>query len=176
MLGRLTWAAIPFNEPLPLLSGAVVVIVVLGVLALIVISIVLPATSTRRQHKIDYLGATLLAGFDVCVVLATSWGGTTYTWDSGVIIGLFVASALFVFGWWASERRAAVMSAWASLLFAAERLTLSPSASPAQPSRSASAMRARRLSRMSSSRPRWSGEILRSGHLTQLCSWMQLVP
>ena len=76
----------------------------------------------------------------------------------------------------ASERRAAVASAWASLLFAAARLTLSPSASPVQPSRSASAMRARRLSRISARRPRWSGEILRSGHLTQLCSWMQLVP
>ena len=50
----------------------------IGALALVVISIVLPATSTRRQHKIDYLGATLLAGFAVCVVLATSWGGTTY--------------------------------------------------------------------------------------------------
>jgi len=37
MLGRLTWAAIPFNEPLPLLSGAVVVIVILGVLALIAV-------------------------------------------------------------------------------------------------------------------------------------------
>src|SRR5262249_45546223 len=35
MLGRLTWAAIPFNEPLPLLSGAVVAIVILAVLGLI---------------------------------------------------------------------------------------------------------------------------------------------
>ena len=32
MLGRLSWAAIPFNEPLPLLSGAVVGIVILAVL------------------------------------------------------------------------------------------------------------------------------------------------
>jgi cytochrome o ubiquinol oxidase subunit 1 len=37
MLGRLTWAAIPFNEPLPLLSGAAVLIVILAVLALITI-------------------------------------------------------------------------------------------------------------------------------------------
>ena len=35
MLGKLTWAAIPFNEPLPLLSGAVVVIVILAILALV---------------------------------------------------------------------------------------------------------------------------------------------
>jgi cytochrome o ubiquinol oxidase subunit 1 len=37
VLGRLTWAAIPFNEPLPLLSGAAVLIVILAVLALITI-------------------------------------------------------------------------------------------------------------------------------------------
>src|SRR4029077_9321159 len=37
MLGKLTWAAIPFSEPLPLLSGAVVVIVILAILAFITI-------------------------------------------------------------------------------------------------------------------------------------------
>jgi len=79
----------------------------IGAIALVVIAVVLPATSVKQQHKIDYLGATLLAGFAVSVVLATSWGGTTYAWDSGVIIGLFVASVLFVFGWWVAERRAA---------------------------------------------------------------------
>ena len=33
MLGRLSWDAIPFNEPLPLISAAVVILVVLAVLA-----------------------------------------------------------------------------------------------------------------------------------------------
>ena len=37
MLGRLTWAAIPFNEPLPLITAAVVVVVILAVLALITV-------------------------------------------------------------------------------------------------------------------------------------------
>jgi cytochrome o ubiquinol oxidase subunit I len=37
MLGRLSWAAIPFNEPLPLISAAVVVIVILAVLALVTV-------------------------------------------------------------------------------------------------------------------------------------------
>jgi cytochrome o ubiquinol oxidase subunit I len=37
MLGRLSWAAIPFNEPLPLLSAAGVGIVVLAVLAVITV-------------------------------------------------------------------------------------------------------------------------------------------
>ena len=37
MLGRLTWAAIPFNEPLPLISMAVVVVVILAVVALVLV-------------------------------------------------------------------------------------------------------------------------------------------
>ena len=37
MLGRLNWAAIPFNEPLPMLSGAVVGIVILAVLVTVTV-------------------------------------------------------------------------------------------------------------------------------------------
>jgi cytochrome o ubiquinol oxidase subunit 1 len=37
MLGRLTWAAIPFDEPLPLISAAVVAIVILALLGLITV-------------------------------------------------------------------------------------------------------------------------------------------
>jgi cytochrome o ubiquinol oxidase subunit 1 len=37
MLGRLSWDVIPWNEPLPLLSGGVVVIVILAVLALVTV-------------------------------------------------------------------------------------------------------------------------------------------
>jgi EmrB/QacA subfamily drug resistance transporter len=79
----------------------------IGALALVVITVVLPATSTRRHHQIDYLGATLLAGFATCVVLATSWGGTTYPWGSAQIIGLFVGSVVLLAGWWISARHAA---------------------------------------------------------------------
>jgi cytochrome o ubiquinol oxidase subunit 1 len=35
VLGKLSWSAIPFNEPLPLLSGAAVGIVILAVLVII---------------------------------------------------------------------------------------------------------------------------------------------
>src|SRR5215469_18857784 len=79
----------------------------IGALALAVIAIVLPAASTRQQHKIDYLGAATLAGFATAVVLATSWGGTTYAWNSPVIIGLFVASAALLVAWYFSARHAA---------------------------------------------------------------------
>ena len=79
----------------------------IGAVALVVVTVVLPATSTRRKHKIDYLGATLLAAFATCVVLATSWGGTTYPWGSAVIIGLFAGAVVSLVGWWLSARRAA---------------------------------------------------------------------
>ena len=79
----------------------------IGALALVVIAIVLPAVSTKQQHKIDYLGAVTLAGFATALVLATSWGGTTYAWSSPVIIGLFAASALFLIAWYVSARYAA---------------------------------------------------------------------
>jgi EmrB/QacA subfamily drug resistance transporter len=79
----------------------------IGAVALVVVTAVLPATSTRRHHSIDYLGATMIAGFATCVVLATSWGGTTYPWGSTTIIALFAAAVLFLGGWWLSARRAA---------------------------------------------------------------------
>ena len=79
----------------------------IGAIALVVVAVVLPAASTKQQHKIDYLGATTLAAFATAVVLATSGGGTTYPWDSGVIIGLFAASVVLLAAWWLSARRAA---------------------------------------------------------------------
>ena len=79
----------------------------IGAIALVAVTVVLPAASTRQPHKIDYLGATTLAGFATCVVLATSWGGTTYAWSSPVIIGLFIAAALFLVTWYFSARYAA---------------------------------------------------------------------
>jgi MFS family permease len=78
-----------------------------GALALVVVAGVLPATAARYRHSIDYLGALLLAGFAVCVVLATSLGGTSYPWGSGVIIGLFSGAAALLVAWWLAERHAA---------------------------------------------------------------------
>ena len=79
----------------------------IGALALVVIAVVLPSVSTRQQHKIDYLGATTIAAFATAVVLATSWGGTTYAWSSPVIIGLFAVAVLMLVAWYFSARYAA---------------------------------------------------------------------
>jgi EmrB/QacA subfamily drug resistance transporter len=79
----------------------------IGLVALAVIAIALPATPRGQRHKIDYLGALLLAGAATCIVLLTSWGGTQYRWGSPVIIGLGVLAVVLAFCWWLAERRAA---------------------------------------------------------------------
>lgn len=49
-----------------------------------------------RPHKIDVPGALLMVVATVFVLLALTWGGTTYAWTSGPIIGLLAASLV---GW-----------------------------------------------------------------------------
>ncbi|MFI7279876.1 MDR family MFS transporter [Micromonospora chersina] len=48
----------------------------------------------RREHSVDWVGAGLLVAGVSCLLLALSWGGNSYAWGSGVIIGLFVAGAV----------------------------------------------------------------------------------
>jgi EmrB/QacA subfamily drug resistance transporter len=79
----------------------------LGLIALVVLAIVLPAASERRHRTIDYAGAAVLAAALSAFVLATSLGDTTWAWDSPELIATaaigLVLSALFV----VLERRAA---------------------------------------------------------------------
>jgi len=42
----------------------------------------------KVQHKIDYLGAGVLAVAAASVTLLTTWGGTQYAWRSAQIVGL----------------------------------------------------------------------------------------
>jgi len=78
----------------------------IGVVALAVIAVTLPATSTRSHHTIDYVGTVLLGSAATCVVLLTSWGGTTFPWGSGVIIGLGIGAVALTVGWWWSAHHA----------------------------------------------------------------------
>ncbi len=67
----------------------------LAILAIVVCSRVMRLVPfTRREHAIDWLGAMLLVAGVSCLLLALSWGGTTYPWGSGVVIGLFVAGGV----------------------------------------------------------------------------------
>ncbi|NRQ38534.1 MFS transporter [Nonomuraea sp. NN258] len=79
----------------------------LGALALVVIAAVLPSDETRTKHRIDYAGVVLLGGATSCLVLVSTWGGTTYAWTDPVILGLVVAAVLLLAGWVLVERRAA---------------------------------------------------------------------
>ncbi|WP_344983677.1 MFS transporter [Nonomuraea soli] len=78
----------------------------IGVVALFVIAAVLPGTSKRTKHKIDYAGIVLLGGATSCLVLMTTWGGQTYAWSDPVIIGLIVAAVVMVGLWAFVETRA----------------------------------------------------------------------
>lgn len=79
----------------------------IGIVALLVVAAVLPATGERERHRIDYLGTLLIVGWAVGLVLATTWGGTRYDWVSAPIIGLVAASAVLIGVWVLVERRAA---------------------------------------------------------------------
>jgi EmrB/QacA subfamily drug resistance transporter len=78
-----------------------------GIAALVVTSVVLRIPFRRLERRIDYLGSVLLVGAVTWVVLATTWGGTTYPWGSVQIIGLAAAAVLFLALFVAWETRAA---------------------------------------------------------------------
>src|SRR5277367_2403930 len=61
----------------------------------------IPSLATRGRPIIDYTGILFVGLGATGLTLATSWGGTTYPWNSPTIIGLFAASAaaLGIFVW-----------------------------------------------------------------------------
>jgi EmrB/QacA subfamily drug resistance transporter len=61
----------------------------------------------KVKHKIDYLGAGLLAIAATSVVLLTTWGGTQYAWASPMIIGLGLLAIAATASFLHTERRAA---------------------------------------------------------------------
>ncbi|MBO8187040.1 MFS transporter [Streptomyces sp. DW4-2] len=71
-----------------------------GLLALLVTSFALKLPRPRVRPRLDLLGALLIAVFSTCLVLLTSWGGTTYPWGDRVILGLaagaLVSGVLFL--------------------------------------------------------------------------------
>ena len=75
----------------------------LGALALAAAVFLIPHTNAgarTRRARIDVLGMALLAAATACLVLAMTWGGNQYAWNSPTILGLLgavvVAAALFV--------------------------------------------------------------------------------
>ncbi|MEO6857731.1 MAG: MDR family MFS transporter [Solirubrobacteraceae bacterium] len=79
----------------------------IGVLAFIVLAATLPSRRDEAHHRIDYLGAALLAAALSAFVLLCTLGGTDYAWGSPVIIGLGVAGVVLIAGFVVVECRAA---------------------------------------------------------------------
>jgi EmrB/QacA subfamily drug resistance transporter len=70
----------------------------IGIIALIVVSIVLHVRDGQIKHKIDYLGAALVAAGASALLLVTEFGGKNYAWGSPTIIALIaVGAALLAF-------------------------------------------------------------------------------
>ncbi|MGO4956739.1 MDR family MFS transporter [Luteococcus sp. Sow4_B9] len=60
----------------------------------------------KRETSIDWLGMGTLSAALVCLLLPTSMGGTTWAWDSPLVIGLFTAGVLLTVAFIMVERRA----------------------------------------------------------------------
>lgn len=63
--------------------------------------------NTKGKPTIDFTGMGLLAIASTCLVLVTTWGGTTYDWDSATIILLIAGFVVSAIAFVMVERRAA---------------------------------------------------------------------
>jgi EmrB/QacA subfamily drug resistance transporter len=78
----------------------------IGALAFIVIQAALPSRTDHVHHRVDYRGAALLAAALSALVLMCTLGGTSYSWTSGVIIGLGVGAIVLTIVFVVAERHA----------------------------------------------------------------------
>jgi EmrB/QacA subfamily drug resistance transporter len=68
----------------------------IGAVALVVIGAVFRVRQTTQHHRVDYLGAAILAASLSAIVLFTSLGGTTYAWGSAPIVVLAVLGVVLL--------------------------------------------------------------------------------
>ncbi len=54
-----------------------------GAVAVAIVALKLHLHVVHHRHRIDYLGAALLAGAVSALILVTTWGGNEYAWGSG---------------------------------------------------------------------------------------------
>ncbi|MGP4082764.1 MDR family MFS transporter [Pseudalkalibacillus sp. R45] len=77
-----------------------------GILAFVLIWKLFPATERNPSEKVDYLGSIFLTLTILPMLLAFSWAGETYAWESPQIIGLFVATVVSLIFFIQIERKA----------------------------------------------------------------------
>ncbi|MFH8495925.1 MFS transporter [Streptomyces coeruleorubidus] len=78
-----------------------------GLVTLVVVAVALKLPKPAGKARLDVLGALLLTAASTCLVLLTSWGGTTYAWDSRMILGLGAGAAVATVLFLVAERFAA---------------------------------------------------------------------
>lgn len=79
----------------------------LGVIAIFLFVFFFPHVKPAvRKHNVDFLGIVTLTLFVVPLMLALSWGGVEYAWDSKPIISMFDFSALMLLLFVIVERQA----------------------------------------------------------------------
>jgi EmrB/QacA subfamily drug resistance transporter len=78
----------------------------LGLAALVITTRVLHISHNRVDRPIDFFGAGLITAGISCILLALSWGGNEYAWDSPVIIGLFAGGGVLLLLFLLQETRA----------------------------------------------------------------------
>jgi EmrB/QacA subfamily drug resistance transporter len=101
----------------PLLGGAITdhwgwrwvfyVNMPVGAVALVAAGLTIPGRFTHRHHKIDYLGSAALILWSVPLLLAVSFGGNEFAWDSWQSISLFAFAAVMLVAFAVIELRAA---------------------------------------------------------------------
>lgn len=73
----------------------------IGIIALIVTSMALKMPVVRRDHKIDYLGASLIVASVTSLLLYLNWAGENYGWTDiralWFVIGAIVFAVAFIF-------------------------------------------------------------------------------
>lgn len=81
------------------------VFIPIGVFAFIMIWIMLPSVEKKEGHSIDYLGSLLLTATVIPMLLAFSWAGQRYAWDSPTIVALFFSTVVFLVLFIITERK-----------------------------------------------------------------------
>ncbi|MGC8488338.1 MAG: MDR family MFS transporter [Clostridia bacterium] len=76
-----------------------------GAIALYVLLVHMPLLRTPKKQRFDGLGALTLVFWTVPLLLALSWGGTTYKWLSWEIIGLIAFALAVLVTFYQIERR-----------------------------------------------------------------------
>lgn len=82
-----------------------------SIAVLTVAATAVPALARPPKPVIDYLGILVIAVATTALIMATSWGGTTYAWGSATIVGLLIgaAVALGFFVWLEGRAAAAIL-------------------------------------------------------------------